>query len=134
MKPQLPPSELSQALEPLRPEIYRAIGFSLLISLLALSPTVYMLEVYDRVVNSRSDVTLLMLTLIVVLSYAVMELLEKVRGALMRASGVRLDASLSKRVYDAMFMGYLKRQVGGNMQVLNDLKLVREFLANPARD
>ena len=132
MKPQLPPSELSQALEPLRPEIYRAIGFSLLISFLALSPTVYMLEVYDRVVNSRSDVTLLMLTLMVVLAYAVMELLEKVRGALMRASGVRLDATLSKRVYDAMFMGYLKRQVGGSMQVLNDLKLVREFLANPA--
>ena len=132
MKPQSPPSELSQALEPLRPEIYRAIGFSLLISFLALSPTVYMLEVYDRVVNSRSDVTLLMLTLIVVLAYAVMELLEKVRGALMRASGVRLDTSLSKRVYDAMFMGYLKRQVGGSMQVLNDLKLVREFLANPA--
>ena len=132
MKPQLPPSELSQALEPLRPEIYRAIGFSLLISFLALSPTVYMLEVYDRVVNSRSDVTLLMLTLMVVLAYAVMELLEKVRSALMRASGVRLDAALSKRVYDAMFMGFLKRQVGGNMQVLNDLKLVREFLANPA--
>ena len=132
MMPQSHPSELSQAIEPLRPEIYRAIGFSLLISFLALSPTVYMLEVYDRVVNSRSDVTLLMLTLIVVLAYAVMELLEKVRGALMRASGVRLDTSLSKRVYDAMFMGYLKRQVGGSMQVLNDLKLVREFLANPA--
>ena len=132
MKPQLPPSELSQALEPLRPEIYRAIGFSLLISFLALSPTVYMLEVYDRVVNSRSDVTLLMLTLIVVLAYAVMELLEKVRSSLMRASGVRLDATLSKRVYDAMFMGFLKRQVGISMQVLNDLKLVREFLANPA--
>jgi len=132
MKPQLPPSELSQALEPLRPEIYWAIGFSLLISFLALSPTVYMLEVYDRVVNSRSEVTLLMLTLMVVLASAVMELLEKVRSALMRASGVRLDATLSKRVYAAMFMGFLKRQVGGNMQVLNDLKLVREFLANPA--
>ena len=132
MKPHSPPSELSQALEPLRPEIYRAIGFSLIISFLALSPTVYMLEVYDRVVNSRSDVTLLMLTLMVMLAYAVMELWEDVRGALMRASGVRLDAALSKRVYDAMFVGFLKRQVGGNMQVLNDLKLVREFLANPA--
>jgi ABC-type protease/lipase transport system fused ATPase/permease subunit len=43
-----------------------------------------------------------------------------------------LDATLSKRVYDAMFMGFLKRQVGISMQVLNDLKLVREFLANPA--
>jgi ATP-binding cassette subfamily C exporter for protease/lipase len=132
MKSKSTPSELSQALEPLRPEIYRAIGFSLMISFLALSPTVYMLEVYDRVVNSRSDVTLLMLTLMVVLAFAVMELLEKVRGALMRASGVRLDSTLSKRVYDAMFLGFLKRQVGVNMQVLNDLKLVREFLANPA--
>jgi ATP-binding cassette subfamily C exporter for protease/lipase len=132
MKPHSPHSELSQALEPLHPEIYRAIGYSLLISFLALSPTVYMLEVYDRVVNSRSEATLLMLTLMVVLAYAVMELLEKVRAALMRASGVRLDEKLSKRVYDAMFMGYLKRQAGGNMQVLNDLKQVREFLANPA--
>ena len=50
----------------------------------------------------------------------------------MRAAGVKMDALLSKRVYDAMFQGFLKRQVGGSMQVLNDLKLVREFLANPA--
>jgi ATP-binding cassette subfamily C exporter for protease/lipase len=110
----------------------KAIGFSTLISLLALAPTVYMLEVYDRVVNSRSGMTLAMLTVMIVLAYAVMELLEKVRGALMRAAGVQVDEALSKRVYDAMFQGFLKRQVGGSMQVLNDLKSVREFLANPA--
>ena len=57
MKPQAPPSELTLAFEPLKPVIYRAIGFSTLISLLALMPTVYMLEVYDRVVNSRSGMT-----------------------------------------------------------------------------
>ena len=50
----------------------------------------------------------------------------------MRAAGVQVDEALSKRVYDAMFLGFLKRQVGGSTQVLNDLKLVREFLANPA--
>ena len=132
MKPQTPPSELALAFEPLKPVIYRAIGFSTLISLLALTPTVYMLEVYDRVVNSRSGMTLLMLTLLIVLCYAIMELLEKVRGALMRAAGVQVDDALSKRIYDAMFQGFLKRQVGGSMQVLNDLKVVREFLANPA--
>jgi ATP-binding cassette subfamily C exporter for protease/lipase len=76
--------------------------------------------------------TLLMLTVLIVLAYAVMELLEKIRGALMRAAGVKVDEALSKRVYDAMFLGFLKRQVGGSTQVLNDLKLVREFLANPA--
>jgi ATP-binding cassette subfamily C exporter for protease/lipase len=45
---------------------------------------------------------------------------------------VALDEKLSKRVYDAMFQGFLKRQVGGSMQVLNDLRLIREFLPNPA--
>ncbi len=132
MKPQTPPSELALAFEPLKPVILKAIGFSTLISLLALMPTVYMLEVYERVVNSRSGMTLLMLTVLIVLAYAVMEILEKVRGALMRAAGVEIDEALSKRIYDAMFQGYLKRQVGGSMQVLNDLKQVREFLANPA--
>ena len=132
MKPQVPPSELTLAFAPLNPVILKAIGFSTLISLLALMPTVYMLEVYDRVVNSRSSMTLLMLTVLIVLAYAVMELLEKVRGSLMRAAGLQVDEALSKRIYDAMFQGFLKRQVGGSMQVLNDLKVVREFLANPA--
>ena len=132
MKPQTPPSELSLALDPIRPAITRAVLFSMIISLMALAPTVYMLEVYDRVVNSRSGMTLAMLTLMIVGAYAVMEILEKVRGALLRAAGVALDEKLSKRVYDAMFQGFLKRQVGGSMQVLNDLRMIREFLANPA--
>ena len=132
MKPQPPPSELTMAFEPLRPTLYKAILFSLIISMLALAPTVYMLEVYDRVVNSRSDTTLAMLTILVVLCYAVMEVLEKLRSSMMRAAGVKLDNALSKRVYSAMFQGFLRRQVGGNMQVLNDLRTVREFLHNPA--
>ena len=61
MKPQTPPSELTLAFESLKPVILRAVGYSTLISLLALAPTVYMLEVYERVVNSRSGMTLAML-------------------------------------------------------------------------
>ena len=132
MKPQTPPSELALAFDPLKPVLMRAAGFSMVISLLALSPTVYMLEVYDRVVNARSGMTLAMLTVVVVLCYAVMEILEKVRGAMMRAAGVQLDDKLSERVYNAMFQGFLKRHVSGGTQVVNDLKLVREFLFNPA--
>ena len=132
MKPQAPMSELTLAFEPIKPVIYRAIGYSTLISLLALAPTVYMLEVYDRVVNSRSGMTLLMLTILIVMAYAVMELLEKVRGSLLRAAGMKLNEVLSKRVYDAMFQGFLKKQVVGSIQILNDLKMVREFIASPA--
>jgi ATP-binding cassette, subfamily C, bacterial exporter for protease/lipase len=132
MKPQIPPSDLALAFESLKPVVYKAVGFSTLVALLAMAPSVYMLEVYDRVVNSRSGMTLAMLTVLIVFAYAVMELLEKVRGALMRAAGVQIDQALSKRVYDAMFQGFLKKQVGGSMQILNDLKVVREFLATPA--
>jgi ATP-binding cassette subfamily C exporter for protease/lipase len=132
MKPDLPPSELALAFHPIKPVLYKAVGFSLIISLLALAPTVYMLEVYDRVVNSRSGTTLFMLTVVVVLMYAVMEVLEKVRGAMLRAAGVQLDNKLSERVYNAMFQGFMKRQIAVSMQVMNDLRSVREFLGNPA--
>ena len=46
---------------------------------------------------------------------------------MMRAAGVKLDDALSNRVYSAMFQGFLRRQVGGNIQALNDLRAVREF-------
>jgi ATP-binding cassette subfamily C exporter for protease/lipase len=132
MKLQTPPSELSLALKPLMPAIKRAIGFSTVISLLMLAPTVYMMEVYDRVVNSRSAMTLTMLTVVVMAAYAMMELLEKIRSSMLRSAGMELDLALSERVYSSMFQGFLKRQVGGTTQALNDLKVVREFLANPA--
>ena len=132
MKPELPPSELALAFSPIKPALYKAVGVSLIISLLALAPTVYMLEVYDRVVNSRSGITLVMLTVVVVLMYAVMEVLEKIRGSMLRAAGVQLDDKLSERVYNAMFQGFMKRQIAVSMQVMNDLRTVREFLGNPA--
>ena len=68
-----PPSELYQALVGLKPFFKRAAGFSLVTSLLVLAPTVYMLEVYDRVVNSRSHMTLAMLTVMVLGAVALME-------------------------------------------------------------
>ena len=132
MKPQTPPSELSLALKPLMPVIKLAMGFSTVISLLMLAPTVYMMEVYDRVVNSQSAMTLAMLTVMVMAAYAMMELLEKFRSSMLRSASMELDQALSERVYSAMFQGFLKRQVGGSTQALNDLKVVREFLANPA--
>ena len=76
MNPNKPTSELRTALYALSPYFRRAAWFSLVSSLLVLTPSVYMLEVYDRVVNSRSHMTLLMLTVVVLLAYALMEVLE----------------------------------------------------------
>jgi ATP-binding cassette, subfamily C, bacterial exporter for protease/lipase len=132
MKSNTSPSEMGMALDPLRPVLFKAAIFSMVISMLMLAPTLYMLEVYDRVINSRNSVTLGMLTLMIVLAYALMEILEKIRASMMRAAGVRLDRALSKRVYDAMFQGFLSKQMSGTLQPLSDLRTIREFLSNPA--
>ena len=84
-------SELSRALWALRPRIVRAAFLSIIAGMLAFSYTGYMLEVYDRVVNSRNHNTLLMLTILVVGAYGMtsetlVEQLKK-RQLLMRAHG-----------------------------------------------
>lgn len=126
------PGELRQALAALRPYFLRAGRFSLLSSLLVLAPSVYMLEVYARVVNSRNHVTLLMLTVAVLGAYALMEVLEWARSEIMRAASIRLDAQLSERIFDAIFAARLQQITGGTTQPLNDFKLVRDFLYSPA--
>ena len=126
-----PPSELQIAVGELRPYFVRAAWFSLFSSLLVLMPSWYMLEVYDRVVNSSSHMTLAMLTLLVVGAYVVMEMLEWARGEVMIEGGLKLDAKLSRRVFAAIFEANLRRLPGGNTQPLNDLRTVREFLHSP---
>ena len=131
MKSQTPPSELREAVDSLRPHLNRALGFSLLASLLVLAPTLYMLEVYDRVVNSRSHMTLIMLTLLVLGAYVVMEVLDWVRGSILREAGVLLENKMAPRIFDAIFEANLKRIPGGTLQPMNDLRAVRDFLSSP---
>lgn len=132
MNPNNPPSELRAAMADLRPYFVRAGWFSLIASLLVLAPSGYMLEVYDRVVNSRSHMTLWMLTLLVVGMYVVMEVLEWARSEVMHAAGLALDAKLSDRIFHAIFEANLKRIPGGTQQPLNDFKQIRDFLSSPA--
>jgi ATP-binding cassette subfamily C exporter for protease/lipase len=131
MKQNTPPTELQGALAELRPFFRRAVILTLVSGLLSLLPTVYMLQVYDRVVNSGNLSTLWALTAMVLVGYAVMEVLEWVRGELMQNAGRRLDARLRQRLFQAVFDGNLRRNLIGGGQVFNDLKLLREFLYNP---
>ena len=132
MNPNKPQSELRAALAALRPYFVRAGWFSLLGSLLVLAPSGYMLEVYGRVVNSRSHMTLWMLTLLILGVYVLMELLEWARSEVMRAASVELDERMRGRIFHAIFDANLRRMPGGTQQPLNDFKLVREFLYSPA--
>lgn len=134
MKPPVNPgsAELWRALAPQAPYLRRAALYGAIASLLVLAPSVYMLEVYDRVVNSRSHMTLAMLTLMVLAVYAVMELLEWARHTLAHEAGVRFEEALSARLFDAAFVANRMRHPAGSVQALADLRQVRDFFSSPA--
>jgi ATP-binding cassette subfamily C exporter for protease/lipase len=130
-RPNAPASEVRAALAKLRPFFVRSAWFSTIASLLVLGSSWYMLEVYDRVVNSRSITTLVMLTIAVLTCYAVMEILEWAHGEEMREAGLAFDASMRNRVLTAAFGANLRKLPGGNSQPLSDLRTLREFLPSP---
>ncbi len=90
-----------------------------------------MLEVYDRVVNTRNHKTLVMLTLIVLIAYVVMEVLEWARSEVMRAASVELDRTMSGRIFSAIFEANLRRIPGATAQPINDFRAIRDFLYSP---
>jgi ATP-binding cassette, subfamily C, bacterial exporter for protease/lipase len=132
MKPNSPPSELRLALAQFTSVWRMAWVLSLVIGLLGFTSTVYMLEVYDRVVNSRNLMTLASLTLVALGAYAVMEVLEKMRTRLLWGVGIQLELKLSRRVYNAMFDGLRSKNITGAQGAQNDFRSVREFFYNPA--
>ncbi|HEX2544325.1 MAG TPA: type I secretion system permease/ATPase [Ramlibacter sp.] len=124
--------ELQAALADCRPLLRRAVAFAVIGSLLVLTPSWYMLEVYDRVVGSRSTLTLAMLTLLVLGAYAVMEAVDWASGILLHQAGLRFERKLAPRAFEACFTGSLKRIPVGGVQPLQDLRVLREFFPSAA--
>jgi ATP-binding cassette subfamily C exporter for protease/lipase len=126
-----PASELRQAISAINPYFKRAGWFSFFATLLILAPSGYMLEVYDRVVNSRSYMTLAMLTLLVLAAFVLMEVLEWVTAEILHEGSLDFDRKLSGRVFAAIFEANLKRLPGGTAQPMNDFRLLRDFFYAP---
>lgn len=123
-----PPSELAQVLSRFKKSFIYIGLFSAFINLLMLVPPLYMLQVYDRVMMSRSMETLTMITLIVVWLFLVMGLLEFVRSRLMIRLGSQLDEQLNSRLYQSMVAYAIKTPGQATSQPMNDLTAVRQFL------
>ena len=123
--------ELEQAIRAQGSTYYRVLAISLFAGLLSLTPTLYMMQIYDRVVNSRSLVTLQMLLVLALGVYLVMEVLHWARAEMMRQAADKVDARLNERLFDAVFMSQLfKLRLSGN-QVFSDLRTLREFFVSP---
>jgi ATP-binding cassette subfamily C exporter for protease/lipase len=121
-------NELKRALGAFRGVFYGVGGFSLAINLLLLAPALYMLQIYDRVLASRNEVTLYMLTLIVVGLLALEAGLELVRSKVLVKAGAALDLQLGPRVFDASFAQYLRQGGASPEKALGELAQLRQFL------
>jgi PrtD family type I secretion system ABC transporter len=102
--------------------------FSLAINLLLLAPPLYMLQVFDRVLSSRSEETLLVLTIAAIVALVVMAFLEVLRARLLVAAGVALDRRLGPRVLDGLLAQTARLGGAAHLNGLRDVNLLRGFL------
>ena len=121
-------SELAQALWSFRREFVMVGVFSMVSNMLMLSPTLYMLQVYDRVLASRSELTLLAVSLVTLFLFGVMAFAEWMRSRVLVRSGLRMDAMLSTRVFNASFDASLSQSGSTVPRAFNDLLQIRQFL------
>ncbi|CDX37945.1 Type I secretion system ATP-binding protein PrsD [Mesorhizobium plurifarium] len=123
-------SELADALRACR-SAFLAVGlFSGVLNILMLAGSLYMLEVYDRVLPSRSLPTLVGLSVLLLILYSGQGVLEFVRGRVLVRIGGALDESLGGRVYQSILRLPLKTgRDGDSLQPMRDLDSIRVFLS-----
>ena len=121
-------SELTRTLRLFKYEFLIVGLFSMVANLLMLAPTLYMLQVYDRVLVSRSELTLIFVSLITLFLFGVMAFSEWARSRLLVRIGVRLDAALGTRVFNASFEANLSRSGAAAQRSFQDLIELRQFV------
>jgi ATP-binding cassette subfamily C exporter for protease/lipase len=120
-------SELTTTLWAFRREFLMVGFYSLIINVLMLSPTLYMLQVFDRVLASQSELTLVALSLVALFLFGVMSFADWLRSSLLIRAGVRLDARLGTQVFNASFEAHLSNSGATPMRAFSDLLQIRQF-------
>ncbi len=106
--------------------------FSAAINILLLTSPIFMLQVYDRVLTSRSHQTLIALLGIATLLLVLMSILDQLRSSILIRIGLALDRSLREHVFNGVIEQQLmRRTTGDGQQPVRDLDVVRTFLAGP---
>ena len=122
------PELMSQAVRSCRRHYLAAAGFSLLINLLYLTPAIYMLQVYDRVVPTGGKLTLFFVTLVLAFALITLAGLDAIRNRLLVRASARLDTILSPIILARI----LSVDDRGQVQAMRDLDTIRQTVASPA--
>ncbi|MCG7572940.1 type I secretion system permease/ATPase [Phaeobacter sp. CNT1-3] len=125
-------AELSEARRENRSLFWVVALFSVFVNLLMLTGPLYMMQVYDRVLGSGSEATLVGLTLLITFLFLMMGMLDLARGRIMARVGARFQARLDQRVFDAVIRRSAMRPDQPPASGLRDLESVQRFLASPA--
>ena len=120
--------QLTRILWELRREFMVAGLFSMVANVLMLTPTIYMLQVFDRVMMSQNMGTLITVSLITLFLFGVLTFSEWARSKLLVRTGVKMDELLSRPLFHASYEAYLNPALTNPAQSFNDLTQLRQFL------
>ncbi|NOQ77597.1 MAG: type I secretion system permease/ATPase [Methylococcaceae bacterium] len=121
-------SELKLALKACKGTFITTAVFSMFINILMLVPAVYMLQLYDRVITSGSESTLVSLTVLVIFLFIVMGILEWLRSQLLVRVSSKIEVLLNQRLFNATFkQALLSGGAKSSAQPLDDLTSLRQF-------
>ena len=121
-------NELTRTLWDFRFEFMVAGLFSMIANLLMLAPTLYMLQVYDRVLVSQNTGTLLVVSIITLFFLVVLSFSEWARSKLLVRSGIRMDQMISRKLFHASYEAHLNPAVTNPSRAFTDLTELRQFL------
>ena len=124
-------TELKEALRASRQVFWHAGGFSLFVNILMLTGPLYMLQVYDRVLASQSIPTLLALTLLVLVLYGTLAVLEWARSGLFSVAASRFEGTLIDRAAASAMSLSLADPGRATDRPIRDLRALRRFIASP---
>jgi len=119
---------IESVLHSCRRSFYIAFMVTAVVDILGIVPILYMMNVFDRAISSKSGITLLSLTALVVAVYIFWSALEWIRSRLMVRLSLRIDWDLSADIFDASFRRYVGRKNVNVHQLLGDLTTLRQFL------
>ncbi|HET7282231.1 MAG TPA: type I secretion system permease/ATPase [Sphingomicrobium sp.] len=122
------PAVLADALRDCRQHFIAAAVFSLLINILYLAPTLYMLQVYDRVVPTAGTTTLFFVTLALAFALLTLSSLDMVRNRLLIRASQRIDALIAPRILHQV----MAADSGAAGQAMRDFDSIRGMIATPA--
>ena len=125
-------SVLKDGLRAIRPVLVTVFVFAFFTNLLLFAGPLYMLQVYDRVLSSRNEATLLGITGIAAFALAVYAVLEMLRSRLLVRGGMIFDRKVAGPVFEIVHRAALLKPRAGHETVLRDVDVLREFLTGGA--